>query len=384
MSKGYKHEEGIRVAPIKNVVATSFRHDAMPLTWSDVIVGTGSVAYQVNSGVKLSLAASGDSVIRATRHRVPASPNAALVGSMAIAFNAPVAGVVKRVGLFDANSGVFFEQDGTGLYLVKRSSETGSPVDERVPISSASEDRLNGAGPSGLVWDPTVLQVLHFEIKWPGTAMLGLEWSDRVRPIHVFRVSSAQAAGFASDALPMRIEISGSAVADMVQYSSSISAAGGSGFLSEPGQLYSAVNASPVTLDNTTLTPVLSLRMASQFSGKPNQKIAVPMLASLSCPGQSVLMRLIYNGTLTGPSFSSIFPYSGMEQDSVATVIAGGLPVYANVGDGVIQGNIKQLDGRYPMAYNEISGQGDILTIAATLLTGTSASAWGTVVWKEI
>ena len=55
----------------------------------------------------------------------------------------------QKVGLFDANNGIFFQDTGTGYQIVRRTYTSGAAVDTEVNQSAWNGDKLNGTGASG-------------------------------------------------------------------------------------------------------------------------------------------------------------------------------------------------------------------------------------------
>jgi hypothetical protein len=83
-------------------------------------------------------------------------------------FNEAKTGLRQRVGYFGANNGIFLEQDGTTVNLVKRSYISGSVVDTKVAQASWNGDKLNGTGDSGLTLDLTKSQIFWIDVEWLG------------------------------------------------------------------------------------------------------------------------------------------------------------------------------------------------------------------------
>jgi hypothetical protein len=117
-------------------------------------------------------AANGSSVIRQCRTTQAYQPGKSLLTMNTFAMATLIAGCRQRVGYFTAANGVYFEADGETLYLVIRSSTTGTVVEERIAQSSWNGDRLTGAGgatnPSGINLNPTLTQILWSDIEWLG------------------------------------------------------------------------------------------------------------------------------------------------------------------------------------------------------------------------
>ena len=114
--------------------------------FSSATSGTANVVYVANqSSFQLNVGnTSGDSVIRETKRVFPYQPGKSQLTLNTFCMATPKTNLRQRVGLFGANDGVFFENDGTYNYMVIRSGSTG--VEERVRQDAWNGDRLNGAG----------------------------------------------------------------------------------------------------------------------------------------------------------------------------------------------------------------------------------------------
>lgn len=141
--------------------------------FSNVTATGGTVTYvPAESSFNLAVtAANGSSVINQCKTTQPYQPGKSMLIMTTFAMATLAAGCRQRVGYFTANNGVYFEADGTTLYLVIRSSATGSLVEERIAQTSWNTDTLKtGAdpNPSGINLDPTLTQIFWCDIEWLG------------------------------------------------------------------------------------------------------------------------------------------------------------------------------------------------------------------------
>src|SRR5210317_1810584 len=124
--------------------------------FDESLTGSGTVTYTANkSTVNLNVTtASGDKVIRQSKRVMSYQPGKSLLHFSTFVMNAQESGLEQRVGTFDANNGIFFEDTGTGYQIVRRSYTSGSAVDNNVAQSSWNGDKLDGTGASGYTLDP--------------------------------------------------------------------------------------------------------------------------------------------------------------------------------------------------------------------------------------
>lgn len=80
----------------------------------------------------------------------------------------PQPGVIKRVGYFEDNNGIFFETSGSSIYVVKRSNSTGVVVDTKVSQSAWNLDTMDGTGKSNIDLDFTKAHIFFMDLEWLG------------------------------------------------------------------------------------------------------------------------------------------------------------------------------------------------------------------------
>jgi hypothetical protein len=141
--------------------------------FSNILTTGGNITYvQAESSFNLSVtAANGSSVITQAKTTQSYQPGKSLLTLNTFAFGALEAGCRQRVGYFTAGNGVYFEADGTTLYLVIRSSASGAIVEERIAQTAWNADTLKtGASPnpSGINLNPALVQIFWCDIEWLG------------------------------------------------------------------------------------------------------------------------------------------------------------------------------------------------------------------------
>lgn len=192
--------------------------DAQPLLWDDqetAGAGTSSVhsTDTASSTMSTSLNTAGTRV-RQTFQRFNYHPGKSELVFMTGTFGVGVSGITRRIGLFDDNDGLFFNQiDGT-FGVTIRSSTSGSPVDNTILQASWNLDTLDGNGPSGVTLNLANSQIFVIDFQWLGSGRVrfGFEISGRLVYVHEFlRANLAVNPYMSTPNLPLRYEISSGA-----------------------------------------------------------------------------------------------------------------------------------------------------------------------------
>ena len=205
----------LRVSSPLTLFDSSHRFDDNNL-WVDGITGTAAATFNANEGlVNLTVgSASGDQIIRETIKVFAYQPGKSLLVMSTFVMGTAKANLRQRVGYFGAANGIYFERDGTTLYMVERSSVSGSVVNTRVAQTNWNQDKLDGTGPSGITLDATKAQILYMDIEWLGlgTVRTGFVIDGVFVPAHSFHHANLITTTYITTAsLPMRYEMTNSA-----------------------------------------------------------------------------------------------------------------------------------------------------------------------------
>jgi hypothetical protein len=172
----------------------------------------GTVSYTTNnSTVSLNVTeAAGSKTIRQTKRVMSYQPGKSLLIFNTFVMNTLTANLKQKVGLFDANNGIFFTADGTTLKIVRRTYTSGAAVDTEISQSSWNGDKLNGTGASGFTLDASKSNILFIDIEWlgVGSVRVGFVINGQLITAHTFYNANSLTTVYMQTAnLPIRYEI---------------------------------------------------------------------------------------------------------------------------------------------------------------------------------
>lgn len=299
--------------------------------WVDSTSGTASATFNADEGV-VNLAvgsASGDELVRETYKVFAYQPGKSLLVMSTFVMGTANANLRQRVGYFGAANGVYFERDGTTVYMVERSSVTGSPVNTRVAQSSWNIDKMDGTGPSGLTLDATKAQIFFADIEWLGlgTVRTGFVINGAFVPVHSFHHANIVSTTYITTAsLPLRYEIKNNAAtgtsSTLKQICSTVLSEGGYELRGAQLSIGTAIT-SPKTLTTAgTIYPVVSIRLKSARLDGIVIMTAVSMLGITN--NANYKWSLIINGTTTGGTWTSAGTNSAVEYNITGTSFSTG------------------------------------------------------------
>lgn len=290
-----------------------------------------------------------------------------------------VANNTCRTGYFDAENGVFLEVTNGVASVVRRSSASGSVVNDSVPQSAWNVDKLDGTGPSGLTIDLTKTQIMYMTISWLGRYEIGFNISGRASPVHRFLSNNfAVLPAMQSMNLPVRMESVNSAgsVGATIKFTAcTVQSEGGQ---ESRGTSRTASNGTTTTAV-TTRRPVLSIRSAATIFGLTNRGHIESDDLFVFTKSNDVFWEVVYNGTLTGAAFASVGAGSIAEFDTAATAISGGTVLksgYASSGTGSAAALVNvAFDPRIPLTISKIDGGPTVQEHISLVVTSMAATA---------
>lgn len=369
------------------------------------ISGTANTQYQANeSTVDMNVGtASGDKCLRESKRVFAYQPGKSLLIMNTFVFNAQKTNVRQRVGYFNADNGIFFENDGTGNYIVLRSYSTGSVVERKIAQADWNMDKFDGTGVSSQSGHPdrggldiTRANIFWIDIEWLGVGDVrcGFVVDGLMVPAHIFHNDNLSTTTYMTTAvLPIRYEIentgTSASASKMKQICSTVVSEGGY-TLEGRSRSVSIPITTPKDLPTAgTFTPILSIRLKDSF------KDAIAVLKDVEFFGvtnnTSYRYKIIVGGSLTGASWVSSASDSCIEYDMSATAITGGRDAqvgYVNVSAGA-GGAAVNLSREQLFTYQlerdgfAASDNGVIITIAGTG-AASGNDAVGAMTWEEV
>lgn len=356
--------------------------------FDESLTGSATSTYLPNeSSVQLAVTtASGDKAIRQSMRVFPYQPGKSLLVLATFTMAAGEENLQQRVGYFNANNGVFFQQKDDVLSFVVRTYTGGSASDARtVNQADWNGDKLDGTGSSGITLDETKTQILFMDFEWLGVGSVrcGFIINGQFIVAHTFHNANIQTAVYMQTAiLPVRYEIEATGALtgskSMKQICSSVISEGG---YEQQSALIWARQTAATTGIGTSFIPLVSFRMKSTNLGAvilPNGYSFMPTSAS-----DYFEVALIKNATLTAASFTSLS--ANVEYDLSATAMTGGYIVRSDfTSSSVLSNNPINEAGRYNFSLqlgSTIAGVSDIYTLAARTISGAGDAIGASSFW---
>ena len=361
------------------------------------VAGTGNVVYvSAQSSYQLNVgSASGDSVIRETTAVFPYQPGKSQLTLNTFCMSTPKANLRQRVGLFGANDGVFFENDGQYNYFVIRSGSTG--VEERVRQDAWNGDQLNGTGPvtnpSGITLYPERTQIMFADVEWLGVGSVRVGFVINGAYIICHTFNHANQPGntkvyMTSATLPIRYEITNtgntSGASMMTQICSSVMSEGGFQLQGSPGAIGHSLS-TPVRLPNdASFKPLMSIRLKSTMP----DAVVLPTTFTISPVAQSNFKYRIYRRAITsGGTWTDFGANSAVQYNLAPTAVVSG-----TIGDEsfIITSNQtstapsnQSLGFQFQLERDSFtSTMYEYVITAAT--TGTNQDVYASIQWEEV
>lgn len=354
--------------------------------FDDVVVGTGSTVGFITAQSSATLGigtTAGCSLVRQSKRSFSYQPGKSLQVLQTFVLNQPQENLTQIVGYGSTLNGIFLEQVGSQINIIKRTAVSGVGTTVRIPQSEWNQDTLDGTGfstsnPSGIQLDLTKAQILFTEYEWlgVGSVRVGFAIDGKFITAHQFNHANRIDSVYMRTAtLPIRYEIFNTGIttssSTMKQICASVQVNGGY----ERKKVETIARRTTTKSVGTTFLPLVSIRLAPgrEFAVViPTQFAALPLSNNV---GYEV--ALIRNGTLTGAAFTSV-PDSttdNTQYDITATAISGGKIVDTSYTFGANQSSgsltvVQDYNWALQLGTTQ-AGVSDIFTVAARTISGT-------------
>jgi len=344
-----------------NDILVQFQYSISSFDVGQTVTGTGSIAH-ANSMANIHSGTGVGKAVMDSVHHVRYRPGHESFDYFTAMFTTPEAGVTQLIGLMDDEHGYNLGYDGVDLVCGMRNTTDDFS-------QTTFLDNLDGDGPSKFTLDPATLNIFKISYGWLGIAPIVFQiytgfLTGWIVFAYIDRTNKDTSPTTGDPSLHMRMEVdraSGSG-ADIIMSSASWCA--GSVVDADSDKVgarhFSKKNSKAISA--TTLTNILTIKMATTFQSKDNHVEALLALVSAACDGAKLVdIELWKNATLGGtPSYTDVDDSNSISSFDIAgtTVSNGEFILALNLGkaDGDVLDLHEQDIGLHP---------GDTLTVAA-------------------
>lgn len=356
--------------------------------FSSITATSGNVVYVANeSSFNLNVsAASGSSVIRQSKTVQAYQPGKSLLTMNTFAMATLKTNLRQRVGYFTTGNGIYFEANGTSLFLVIRSSTTGVVVEERIAQADWNGNTLLAGNPSGIVLDPTLTQIFWNDIEWLGVGNVraGFVINGQFIVCHTFQHANQPGnttVYMTTATLNPRYEItntgSTSGVSTMKQICSTVISEGGFTPSTKIGYVNNGTSTTRVAAANT-VTSLCSIRLNPAY---PDAVVVPAQIDLLLIDVRYGQFQLIENATFT-TSWSNVA--GSVVQSAIhSNTITDGTVVYAGLTSSRDAVEISEDVKKRIQLWRDASGTTSTLTLAVSYTQANSDLLWK-MGWEEL
>ena len=360
--------------------------------FSDITATNATVTHDANQSTALLnvTTESGSKVYRETTKVFPYQPGKSLQVMQTFCFAPAKTNLRQRAGYFSRQNGFYLEQDGTSVYLVKRSYVTGSVVETRVAQANWNIDPLNGSGPSDLVLDLSKSQILWSEYEWlgVGSVRIGFAIDGYFIPVHAFHhANNIDTTYITTASLPVRYEIENTGVTQLAstlkQICVTVMSNGG---YSRQTERWTASSPAAVTVSGS-FVPIVSIRLAT---GRTDSVIVPAGVGLMPTGAGNIEWAVIKNATLTNANTWTTHTTGSVQYNTNATALTNGIVVRQGyfAGSNQSTGAVDIYEGLNTFDLqlgrtNADTPVSDIFTLAARAVSGSSAT-YGSLSWYDL
>ena len=336
----------LRVSEPYSLLASKQTLDNLPLVFDDAEVSGASTTSTHStaraSSMLLVAATTAGKRVRQSRRRMNYQPGKSQFIKITgvLDYSGGGTGITRGMGYYDDDNGIFLQDDAGTINLVRRSSVTGSPVDEDVAQASWNIDPFDGTGPSGVTLDFTKSQIFVIDMEWLGVGSVrtGFVIDGRVWPAHQFRHANSLAGVYMSTPnLPVRWEIENDgtgAASEIETICAEVESEGGV----QPLGLPRFKDVGSTHIDANTAGTIYAL-IGIRLKAAALQASVIPMAVSLmETASTSVdgVWCMFFNPTVAGTFTYSDEPNSAVQTaiGATANTITGGTPLQGDLMPG--------------------------------------------------
>jgi len=314
------------------------------------------------------------------------------------------ASYTARIGYFDDNNGLFFEQNQTSMGVVLRNNTN----DTRIIQSNWNIDKFDGTGISGvnLKFEKNQLFVIDFEWLSAGRIRFGFYLFGRIFYCHqITNLNSLTGPYMDTPNLPVRYQLTvndSGTTAKLTQICSSVLSEGGYNPVGKPFSISNGII--PISV-NQTETPLLAIRGNSAAASSTNnryyhQNIVPTLLNVFSTANNDIFYEIrlylapntptVADASWNAVDVNSVVQYAVGAGITNITPVLNGASIVVDTGYAAGRGGsvISVLESIYSNTLqitSDVSNVSDVILITARkIATGSGIPVYASLNWQEV
>lgn len=366
--------------------------DNAPLYWNDAAEsGSGTSSSHSTNTASVTLSVSASTAGKRTRQtymRFNYQPSKSQLIFMTgvLKKTGGGAGIKNRMGLFDDDNGLFLENDGGSIYLVRRTYVGGSASDVRVAQSSWNVDKMDGTGPSGITLDFSKIQIFFMDFEWLGAGRVryGFNVDGISYYAHeLYNANSLTSVYMSTPNLPLRYQIINDGTGGASSMECVCSAVISEGGKEDIGtNLYASTGTTVITAAKDQLNVLLAIRLKSAYKGCVVDILDTGIYCStIDAYEWKLVLNPTIGGTFTFSDITNSPLQSGVGNGSTNTA-SGGTVIAGGYGTSKTAADTNALKSLLKLG-SSISGTMDILALCIYPLGSNAASAYASLNYRS-
>jgi hypothetical protein len=374
----------VRTSHPTGLFAAQCQYDAEPLLFEtgNTASGTAPAHSSATRMVTLACTGTGTSFIQSYEY-IPYQAGKSQLIFVTGVIGAAVASTVTEVGAFDASNGLFIRQasDGTNS-AVRRTSTSGSVVDNVIAQADWNLDKLDGTGSSGITFDVTDTFILVIDAQFlaMGRVRFGFDIGGQIVYCHQsLHANVLQVPYMQTLSLPVQMLLTSTGGTKNTTRFKCASVSSEGGFADDLGYAFSTAEGT-VTAGSGARTHLLSLRPLTTFNSITNRsRLRLTSVEIFVTGNTPVFWELCVGSTFSvAPTFAAVnSTYSAFESGTGGTLTAGTLAIasgYVAATATVKTAVSREVSARYPISLNR-AGAVRALGTLSLLVTGIGATS---------
>lgn len=380
----------LRVSEPESLFSVQCQYNSSSLIMESGATGTGvTPSHNADSRMVLLSATAGTGTCFMQSFRYfPYQPGKSQLVFITGLLDAAVANAVVDVGYFDAANGIIYRQNGTsGIQFIRRTSTSGSVVNNAVNQSEWNLDKLDGTGESGKTIDPTKVFILVMDLQYlaMGRVRIGFDIGGVIIYAHQFDNANILTVPYMQTAtLPVCMLLTATATGSTKNCYFKCASVNSEGGLSDDFAFSFSTPETTVTASSGARTHLVSIRPKTTFNSIANRETFILEYLNILVTGTNpVFWELCIGQAITGASYADVnatysaFEYgTGTISGSPTVVIESGYAPGSGLGTSPSTPTTRLIADRYPITLDRAGAVRALgtLSLIVTGIGGTSAT----------